>query len=347
MGLFAAVVSYTLPDVEREPGKLPAWVYQSLPFVGLALVAGCLVEFGATLRGFCAAVFCLALVIVTATDLEYRLIPNRVVGPASLIVLVGMTIAEPSPRWAIAAFGASLFLLVFSLISPQGMGMGDVKLAFLMGAALGPAVAVALVLASLSSLVPSIVILVRHGRAGRKVGFPFGPFLALGSVLDALPLLIALSVVSPTRPASPVRVWPQPGTTANGRRRSSPRPRTTSLNRLELGREALENPAGVERLEPVRLAADQHEVAAARIHRQPRLRRVPAVVPVDQVVDGGEAPARRGRPPARVRTQPRRLRTRRRARAGPRRADVRGPRSRARLPAAEACTESGPPSEAT
>ena len=183
MGLFAAVVSYTLPDIEREPGKLPAWVYQSLPFVGLALVAGCLVEFGATLRGFCAAVFCLALVIVTATDLEYRLIPNRVVGPASLIVLVGMTIAEPSPRWAIAAFGASLFLLVFSLISPQGMGMGDVKLAFVMGAALGPAVAVALVLASLSSLVPSIVILVRHGRAGRKVGFPFGPFLALGSVL--------------------------------------------------------------------------------------------------------------------------------------------------------------------
>jgi prepilin signal peptidase PulO-like enzyme (type II secretory pathway) len=183
VGLFAAVVSYTLPDVEREPGKLPAWVYQSLPFVGLALVAGCLVEFGATLRGFCASVFCLALVIVTATDLEYRLIPNRVVGPASLIVLVGMTIAEPSPRWAIAAFGASLFLLVFSLISPQGMGMGDVKLAFLMGAALGPAVAVALVLASLSSLVPSIVILVRHGRAGRKVGFPFGPFLALGSVL--------------------------------------------------------------------------------------------------------------------------------------------------------------------
>ena len=183
MGLFAAVVSYTLPDVERDPGKLPAWVYRSLPFVGLALVAGCLVEFGATLHGFCAAVFCLALVIVTATDLEYRLIPNRVVGPASLIVLVGMTAAEPSPRWAIAAFGAFLFLLVFSLISPQGMGMGDVKLAFLMGAALGPPVAVALVLASLSSLVPSIIILVRHGRAGRKVGFPFGPFLALGSVL--------------------------------------------------------------------------------------------------------------------------------------------------------------------
>jgi leader peptidase (prepilin peptidase)/N-methyltransferase len=74
-------------------------------------------------------------------------------------------------------------LLVFSLISPQGMGMGDVKLAFLMGAALGTNVAVALVIASLTSLVPSIYILARHGRAGRKVGFPFGPFLALGSLV--------------------------------------------------------------------------------------------------------------------------------------------------------------------
>ena len=183
MSLFSAVGSYTLPDVERRPGRLPAVLYRSLPFVGGALVVACIAVFGPTLKGFVESVFCLALVIVTATDLEYRLIPNRVVGPASLIVLVGMTAAEPSPRWAIAAFGAFLFLLVFSLISPQGMGMGDVKLAFLMGAALGPAVAVALVLASLSSLVPSIIILVRHGRAGRKVGFPFGPFLALGSVL--------------------------------------------------------------------------------------------------------------------------------------------------------------------
>jgi leader peptidase (prepilin peptidase) / N-methyltransferase len=183
VGLFAAVVSYTLPDVEREPGRLPRWVYAALPLVGAALVLGCLVEFGATLHGFAACVFCLALVVITATDLEYRLIPNRVVGPASLIVLAAMTIAYPSPRWAICAFIASAFLLVFSLISPQGMGMGDVKLAFLMGAALGTSVAAALVIASLASLVPSIAILVRYGRAGRKVGFPFGPFLALGSIV--------------------------------------------------------------------------------------------------------------------------------------------------------------------
>lgn len=186
MGLFAAVVSYTLPDVEQEPGRLPAAVYGALPLAGAALVAGCLVEFGATLRGFVAALFCLALVIVTATDLEYRLIPNRVVGPASVLVLAGMTVAKPSPQWAIAAVAAAAFLLVFGLISPQGMGMGDVKLAFLMGAALGTGVILALVVASLASLVPSIIILARHGRAGRKVGFPFGPFLALGSLAALL-----------------------------------------------------------------------------------------------------------------------------------------------------------------
>jgi len=183
VGLFAAVVSYTLPDVEREPGRLPHWVYRALPLVGAALVCGSLVEFGATLQGFVSSVLCLALVIVTATDLEYRLIPNRVVGPASVVVLAGMTIVDPSPVWAISALGAAGFLLVFSLISPQGMGMGDVKLAFLMGAALGTSVIAALVIASVASLVPSVVILARHGRAGRKVGFPFGPFLALGSVV--------------------------------------------------------------------------------------------------------------------------------------------------------------------
>jgi leader peptidase (prepilin peptidase)/N-methyltransferase len=63
------------------------------------------------------------------------------------------------------------------------MGMGDVKLAFLMGAALGSSVAVGLFVGMLAALVPGIVILLRHGKAGRKMGIPFGPFLALGSVV--------------------------------------------------------------------------------------------------------------------------------------------------------------------
>jgi leader peptidase (prepilin peptidase)/N-methyltransferase len=62
------------------------------------------------------------------------------------------------------------------------MGMGDVKLAFLMGAALGTSVTVALFIGMIAALVPGVILLARHGSAARKMGVPFGPFLALGSV---------------------------------------------------------------------------------------------------------------------------------------------------------------------
>ena len=61
--------------------------------------------------------------------------------------------------------------------------MGDVKLALLLGVMLGRVVPVALMIGMLSALVPAIVLLVRHGQAGRKMGIPFGPFLAFGGVV--------------------------------------------------------------------------------------------------------------------------------------------------------------------
>src|SRR5437763_1912463 len=82
-----------------------------------------------------------------------------------------------------AAFGASGFLFAAALAYPAGMGMGDVKLAFLMGAALGKTVPVAMMLGMVAALVPGVILLARHGRAARKMGVPFGPFLALGSVV--------------------------------------------------------------------------------------------------------------------------------------------------------------------
>ena len=183
MSLFSHVVSYALPDVDPRRSRFQAALSLAMPVAGAAFVATCLAVFGPTLQGFAASVFCLALVVVTATDLEYRLIPDRIVGPAVLVVLPVMTLAHPSPEWVLAGLCATAFLLVFSLFSPQGMGMGDVKLAFLMGSALGRDVAVAFVVATVASMVPSIVILARHGRKGGKVGFAFGPFLALGSVV--------------------------------------------------------------------------------------------------------------------------------------------------------------------
>ena len=130
-----------------------------------------------------AAFFCAVLVAVTATDLTHRIVPNRIVVPAAAIVLVAHTALEPRPEWALAALGASFFLFAAALAYPAGMGMGDVKLALLMGAALGKSVSIALFAGMIFALVPSVFLLARHGSSARKMGIPFAPFLALGSVV--------------------------------------------------------------------------------------------------------------------------------------------------------------------
>jgi leader peptidase (prepilin peptidase) / N-methyltransferase len=157
--------------------------YPAVELVTALLIAGCVWKFGLSGSTAVAAFFCLTLVAVSATDLEHRIIPNRIVVPAGLIVLAANTALHPGPQWAIGAFGASGFLFVAALAYPAGMGMGDVKLAFLMGAALGKTVPVALFLGVFAALIPGLVLLARHGSAARKMGVPFGPFLALGSVV--------------------------------------------------------------------------------------------------------------------------------------------------------------------
>jgi leader peptidase (prepilin peptidase) / N-methyltransferase len=159
------------------------WVYPAVEITTALLVAGCVLAFGVTLDALVAAFFCAVLVVISATDLAHRIIPNRVVVPAAAIVLAAQTILHPSPEWALAALGAAAFLLAAAIAYPGGMGMGDVKLALLMGAMLGRTVPVALMLGMFLALVPSVVLLARHGSAARKMGIPFGPFLALGSVL--------------------------------------------------------------------------------------------------------------------------------------------------------------------
>jgi leader peptidase (prepilin peptidase)/N-methyltransferase len=158
-------------------------IYPAVELATSVLLAACVVAFGFTLHALAAAVFCAALVVVTATDLTHRIVPNLVVLPAAAIVCVLMTAAEPSPEWAIAGLGAAAFLLLVALAYPGGMGMGDVKLALLMGVALGQTVAVALPLGMVLALVPAAVLFARHGSGARKMAIPFAPFLALGSVI--------------------------------------------------------------------------------------------------------------------------------------------------------------------
>jgi leader peptidase (prepilin peptidase)/N-methyltransferase len=157
--------------------------YPAVELVTALLVAGCVLKFGVTGSAAVGAFFCLALVAVSATDLEHQIIPNRIVLPAAVAVLAANTALHPSPEWALAAVGAAGFLLAAALAYPKGMGMGDVKLALLMGAALGRTVTIALLIGMVAALIPGIYLLVRHGAAGRKIRIPFGPFLALGSVV--------------------------------------------------------------------------------------------------------------------------------------------------------------------
>jgi leader peptidase (prepilin peptidase) / N-methyltransferase len=149
-----------------------------------ALLAGASgLAFGFTLEALIGAVFCWILVIVTRTDFEHRLIPDRIVLPGVLVVLVARTLDDPSIEWVLSALGAgvALFLVVFAY--PKGMGLGDVKLAALLGAGLGVSVVVAFFIGFLAAFVPAAVLLVRHGRAARKRAIPLGPFLALGGVV--------------------------------------------------------------------------------------------------------------------------------------------------------------------
>jgi leader peptidase (prepilin peptidase)/N-methyltransferase len=156
------------------------------PLIELAtglLVAASLLFFGLNGTALVAVVFCVALVAISATDFEHRIIPNRVVLPAAAIVLAGRTVIDPSPEWTFAAVAAAGFLLVALLAYPAGMGMGDVKLALLLGAMLGRTVGVALMIGMLAALIPSIVLFARHGSAARKMAVPFGPFLAFGGLV--------------------------------------------------------------------------------------------------------------------------------------------------------------------
>jgi leader peptidase (prepilin peptidase)/N-methyltransferase len=127
-----------------------------------------------------------ALVPITLIDLEHRLIPNRITLPAAIAAVVAVAVLDPGllPEHLIAGAAAGGFFLTAALLYPRGMGMGDVKLAAVMGLYLGRAVAPALFVALLAGVLVGGIVMARLGaRTGRKTAVPFGPFLALGAVV--------------------------------------------------------------------------------------------------------------------------------------------------------------------
>jgi leader peptidase (prepilin peptidase) / N-methyltransferase len=162
----------------RIPARYPA-----VELITAALMGACVLAFGLTAEAVLSSFFCSVLVAVSAIDLEHRIVPNRIVIPATAVLLPLHTLVDPSPQWVLGALAASLFLFLAVLAYPAGMGMGDVKLALFMGAMLGKTVGVALMVGMVAALVPAAFLLARHGSAARKMGIPFAPFLALGSLI--------------------------------------------------------------------------------------------------------------------------------------------------------------------
>jgi leader peptidase (prepilin peptidase)/N-methyltransferase len=128
---------------------------------------------------------CALLLVVTLTDLERRVIPNRVlmVGGAVAVAVAALADRSCLASRAIAAVAAGGLLLGVALAHPRGMGMGDVKLATVMGLFLGRAVAPALLIGFAAGAVFGLCMVARHGVSARKQAVPFGPFLAFGGVI--------------------------------------------------------------------------------------------------------------------------------------------------------------------
>lgn len=139
----------------------------------------------AVLRG----ILVLVVVPCAVIDLERRIIPNRITGPAALLGLALGLALDPAgePKRLLWTAIAGGFLLIAALVNPAGMGMGDVKLLGAMGLFLGPAVVIALFFALLASVVTGLVLARRHGiKAARKTALPLGPYLAAGGIVAAL-----------------------------------------------------------------------------------------------------------------------------------------------------------------
>ncbi|HKB51816.1 MAG TPA: prepilin peptidase [Solirubrobacterales bacterium] len=133
-------------------------------------------------------VFVATLAAITLTDLELRVIPNKVliVSAGAGVVLAAALDPSSLPERAIGAAAAGGLLFAVALAYPRGMGMGDVKLAAVMGLYLGRSVAPALLIAFAAGSLFGLALIARHGAAARKQAVPFGPFLALGGVIGLL-----------------------------------------------------------------------------------------------------------------------------------------------------------------
>jgi leader peptidase (prepilin peptidase) / N-methyltransferase len=175
-------------SVERRPlaELLPTGTLRAVVAAGMvAAVVASFAVFGLSGEAFVGAVFGPALVLLAAIDAKHRLLPNVIVLPTSLAVAVIVAVSEPHAFLGHLAVGAAAggFFFAFAAFFPGALGMGDAKLVFLLGLALGAKTLGAIVIAFLGLLVVALYMIARRGPAARKETIPFGPFLALGGLV--------------------------------------------------------------------------------------------------------------------------------------------------------------------
>ena len=153
--------------------------------VGVLFVASFLAFEGDWARVGIACAFVALMATITLTDLEDRIIPNVVLIAGVIIYLAIAAPTDPDglPERLIAAAIAFTVLFIVVIAYPKGMGMGDVKLAGVMGLYLGKSVAPALLIGFAAGAIVGVALIARHGAAARKQAVPFGPFLALGGIV--------------------------------------------------------------------------------------------------------------------------------------------------------------------
>ncbi len=220
VGSFLNVVAYRLPRKEslsHPPSRCPHCEtpikpYDNVPVLGWLWLRGkcrackapisprypliealtgllcalCVLVYGADNDVWAPLLFVLLLVPITLIDLEHHIIPNVLtgIGAVGAIVLLVLFDSDSIVEHLIAATAAGGFFLLAAIVYPAGMGMGDVKLAAVMGLFLGRAVVPAIFAALIAGTLIGGVIIARYGMdEGRKKGIPFGPWLAFGSLV--------------------------------------------------------------------------------------------------------------------------------------------------------------------
>ena len=166
------------PQAQLDELRLPAVILAA----GACAVSA--IVFGITERGIVAAVVSCVLIVLAAIDLEHRILPNRIVGPAIVVVLALQLAFFPDRAldWLLAGPAAALFLAAPLIFRRDAMGMGDIKLAVLLGAAVGWDVFGAIVIGCLA-MVPIALWMLKSDGTIRNATLPFGPFLAFGTLV--------------------------------------------------------------------------------------------------------------------------------------------------------------------